>query len=40
MKKIDLGQLITVLANLGVIAGIMFVALEVRQARDAVLGAT
>lgn len=31
MKKIDLGQTITVLANLGVIAGILFLVLELRQ---------
>ena len=31
MKKIDLGQTITILANIGVIAGIAFLALELRQ---------
>lgn len=31
MKKLDLGQTITTLANIGVIAGILFLALEVRQ---------
>ena len=31
MKKPDLGQIISVLANLGVIAGIVFLALELRQ---------
>ena len=31
MKKIDLGQTITILANLGVIAGIIFLAVELRQ---------
>ena len=31
MKKIDLGQTITILANLGVIAGIVFLAVELRQ---------
>ena len=31
MKKIDLGQSITILANLGVIAGIIFLAIEVQQ---------
>jgi len=31
VKKIDLGQAITILANLGVIAGIVFLAIEVRQ---------
>jgi hypothetical protein len=31
MKKIDLGQTITILANLGVIAGIVFLAVEMQQ---------
>jgi hypothetical protein len=31
MNKIDLGQTIGILANLGVIAGIVFLALEIRQ---------
>jgi len=31
MKKIDLGQTITILANVGVIAGIIFLAIEVQQ---------
>ena len=31
MKKIDLGQTITILANVGVIAGIIFLAFEIRQ---------
>ena len=31
MKKIDLGQTITILANIGVIAGIVFLAVELRQ---------
>jgi len=31
MKKIDLGQTIGILANIGVIAGIVFLAIEVRQ---------
>ena len=31
MKKIDLGQSITILANLGVIAGIVFLAFELQQ---------
>jgi len=31
VKKIDLGQTITILANLGVIAGIVFLAVELRQ---------
>jgi hypothetical protein len=31
MKKLDLGQAITILANIGVIAGIVFLALELRQ---------
>ena len=31
MKKIDLGQTISILANIGVIAGIVFLAYELRQ---------
>ena len=31
MKKIDLGQIITILANVGVIAGIVFLGFELRQ---------
>jgi len=31
MKKIDLGQTITILANVGVIAGIVFLGIEVQQ---------
>ena len=31
MKKIDVGQTVTILANLGVIAGIIFLAIELRQ---------
>ena len=31
MKKIDLGQTIAILANLGVVAGIVFLGLELRQ---------
>ena len=31
MKKLDLGQTVTILANLGVIAGIVFLAYELRQ---------
>ena len=31
MKKIDVGQLVGILANLGVIAGIVFLAIELRQ---------
>ncbi len=31
MKKIDLGQTITILANVGVVAGIVFLAVELRQ---------
>ena len=31
MKEIDLGQTITILANIGVIIGIAFLALEIRQ---------
>ena len=31
MKKIELGQMITILANLGVIGGIVFLAVELQQ---------
>lgn len=31
MKKIDLGQTITILANVGVIAGIVFLGIELNQ---------
>ncbi len=31
MKKIDLGQTVTILANVGVIAGIVFLAVELQQ---------
>ena len=31
MKKVDLGQAIAIVANLGVIAGIIFLAIELRQ---------
>jgi len=31
MKKIDLGQMMTILANLGVIGGIVFLGIELRQ---------
>lgn len=31
MKKIDLGQTISILANIGVIAGILFLAIELQQ---------
>ncbi len=34
MKKIDLGQGIGILANVGVIAGIIFLAVELRQNND------
>lgn len=40
MKKIDLGQTIAVLANIGVIAGIAFLALEVRNSRIATIAQT
>lgn len=35
MKKIDLGQAIQILANLGVLAGIVFLALQIRQNTNA-----
>ena len=31
MKKLDLGQVITILANVGVIAGIVFLGIEIQQ---------
>jgi len=34
MKKIDLGQILNTLANVGVIAGIVFLAFELRQNND------
>jgi len=34
MKKIELGQTISILANLGVVAGIVFLAIELRQNND------
>ena len=40
MKKFDLGQAITILANLGVIAGIVFLALEIRVNTSAVRSAS
>ena len=36
MEKIGLGQTVSILANIGVIAGIIFLALELRQNTDAV----
>jgi len=36
MKKIDLGQTIAILANVGVIAGIVFLAIEVRQNTESI----
>ena len=35
MKKIELGQTITILANFGVIAGIVFLGYEIRQNNEA-----
>ena len=35
MKKIDLGQAISMFANIGVIAGIVFLAFEIRQNTEA-----
>jgi hypothetical protein len=40
MKKIDLGQTFGILANIGVIAGIVFLATEIRQNTDAIRSAT
>ncbi len=35
MRKFDIGQLVSVIANIGVIAGLVLVAMEVRHARTA-----
>jgi hypothetical protein len=35
MKKFDIGQIVGLIANLGVIAGLVFLAVEVRHARTA-----
>jgi len=40
MKKIDLGQTITILANLGVIASLVFLGMQVRQEAAASRAAT
>ena len=40
MKKLDLGQTVTILANIGVIAGIVFLAVELQQNTDSVRSAT
>lgn len=37
MKKLDLGQTITILANLGVIGGLVFVGMQLRQDREIAL---
>ena len=34
MKKIDIGQMVTILANMGVIAGIVFLTVEIDQNND------
>jgi len=34
LKKIELGQTITILANFGVIAGIVFLGIELQQNND------
>lgn len=34
MKKIDLGQTVTILANVGVIGGLIFVGIQLRQDRE------
>ncbi len=38
MKKLDLGQTVTILANVGIIAGIVFLGVELQQ-NNALLGA-
>jgi len=40
LKKIDLGQTITILANIGVIAGIIFLAFELRQNNELLVAQT
>ncbi len=40
MKKIDIGQLIAILANVGVVGGLALVALELRQTSNAILAST
>ena len=40
MKKIDLGQAVTILANIGVIAGIVFLGYEMRQNTAAIQATT
>ncbi len=40
MKKIDLGQTVSIIANLGVIAGIVFLAIELSQNTDAMRSQT
>ncbi len=40
MKKIDLGQTIAILANLGVIASLLFVGVQVQQGATATRSAT
>ncbi len=37
MKKLDLGQSVGILANIGVIAGIVFLAVELRQNNELVV---
>ena len=34
MKKIDLGQMVSILANIGVLAGIVFLGFELQQNND------
>jgi hypothetical protein len=40
MRKIGLGQIFTILANVGVLAGIVFVAFEIRQSNRIAIGTT
>ena len=40
MKKIDLGQTLNTLANVGVIAGIVFLGVELRQNTATIQGVT
>ena len=40
MKSLDLGQTLTILANFGVIAGIVFLAFELRQGNQLLVAQT
>ena len=40
MRKIDLGQSVTILANIGVIAGLLFLAIEIQQSNRLAIAST